>query len=293
MKTFEATVLGRRQLSEHLVSITLGGLAGWASTGIPDEYVRLLIAPEGAELALPTIDDAWNWTLPDGATPPEPRVYTISDHRIVDGDVRVDIDIALHDEGVGSDWARSCRPGDKVGIIEPHGLYAAPARVGWQLLVCDLTGVPALGRILRGLEPGQRVEARVVVTSADDEVPLPSPADVDVTWQVVDRETDLTDALSAAVLDRELPAADRYVWFAGEARASRAVRKHLRRTLGWPQTDFYTCGYWQIDAERWNARYEAVAEKVDAELRQAYESANGDQGAYLDAIDEIYESAGL
>lgn len=293
MKTYAATVLGRRRLSSHLVTVTLGGLDGFASTGIPDEYVRVLIPPAGAELAIPEIDDDWNVTLPEGATEPESRVYTVSDHRVVDGDTRIDLDIALHDEGVGAEWARTCQPGDRVGLIEPHGLYAAPAGVGWQLLVADITGVPAVARILRELDPGQKVEVVIVLTDAGDEIPLPSPADVEVTWQLVDRDTDICDALAGAVTSRELPADDRYVWLAGEARASRAVRRHLRRELGWPQADFYTCGYWQIEAEKWNARYEQVADEVQAKAAEVEKKLGDDQGAYLDALDDIYESVGL
>src|SRR5690349_13620036 len=199
-RTHAATVLGRRALSSHLVSITLDVPDDYESTGIPDEYVRVMIPPARAELALPTIDDDWTVTCPEGAVEPAARVYTISDHRVVEGSVQVDVDVALHDEGIGSDWARTCQPGDAVGITDPHGLYAAPLDTAWQLLVCDLTGVPAAGRILRGLELGQRAEVVVVTTSADDEIPLPSPADAQVTWQVVGSETDVSDALTAAVV---------------------------------------------------------------------------------------------
>jgi len=292
VKTYAATVLGRRRLSAHLVTVTLG-VEGFMSTGVPDEYVRVLIPPAGAELAIPEIDEDWNVTLPEGGVEPESRVYTVSDHRVVDGETRIDLDIALHDEGVGSDWARTCRPGDRVGLIEPHGLYAAPAGVGWQLLVADITGVPAVARILRGLEPDQQAEVVIVLTDPGDEIPLPSPADVEITWQVVGRETDICDALAEAVTSRELPADDRYVWLAGEARASRAVRRHLRRGLGWPQADFYTCGYWQIEAEKWNARYEQVADEVQAKAKEVEQEVGDDQGAYLDALDDIYESVGL
>ena len=90
-------------------------------------------------------------------------------------------------------------------MLEPRGLYAAPDDVEWQLLVADITGVPALARILRGLQPGQRAEAVVVLTDADDEIPLPSAGDVAVQWQVVEHEADICDALTAAVVDRELP----------------------------------------------------------------------------------------
>ncbi|MBC7631538.1 siderophore-interacting protein [Aeromicrobium sp.] len=293
MKTYAATVLGRRVLSAHLVSVTLGGLEGYASTGVPDEYVRLLIPPAGAELALPEIDDAWTVTYPEGSVEPAHRIYTISDHRLIDGRTEIDLDIALHGEGIGSDWARTCSPGDQVGLIEPHGLYAAPDDVGWQLLVADITGLPALARILRGLRPGQRVEAIIVLTDASDEIALPSPADVAVTWQVVANETDIADALAGAVTSRELPEQDRYVWFAGEARASRAVRRHLRRELGWPQADFYTCGYWQVDAAKWAARYQEVQDEVMAKAEAVHSEVGDDEGAYLDALDDIYDSVGL
>lgn len=238
-------------------------------TGIPDEYLRVLIPPAGAELALPTIDETFTVTYPEGAAEPESRVYTISDLRIIDGRTQIDLDIALHERGVGSDWARTCEPGDRVGLVEPHGLYAAPAGVGWQLLAADVTGLPALARILRGLDPGQRVQAVVVLTDEADRIALPSPADVDVTWVQVEHDGLISEALSDAVIAAELPETDRYVWLAGEARASRAVRKHLRRTLCWPQTDFYTCGYWQLEAELWNARFEQVAEQVIADAMAA------------------------
>lgn len=295
MKTFAATVLARRDLTPHLVSITLGGLTGWRSTGIPDEYIRLLIAPPGAELALPQIGEDFSYTYPEGAVEPAPRVYTVSDHRVVEGDVRIDVDVALHEHGAGSDWARTCPVGSQVGVIEPHGLYRPRADATRQVLVCDITGVPALARILRDLDQGIHAEVHVVLTDPRDEVPLPSPAQVDATWHVVDRVEDVPDALTRAVTERELPAdpAGHYVWLAGEARASRAVRRLLRRELGWKQEHFYTCGYWQLEAEKWNARYEEVADQVTEQAREAYRRAGEDEGRYLDELERIYESVGL
>mgnify|MGYP006325587353 CR=1 FL=1 len=77
------------------------------------------------------------------------------------------------------------------------------------------------------------------------------------------------------------------------SRASRAVRRHLRRELGWPQSDFYTRGYWQVDAEKWAARYDEVAAVVTAKAEEAQQLVGDDEGAYLDALDDIYESVGL
>ncbi len=296
MQVHSARVSRRRVLSPHLVTVTVEVDGGYPSTGVPDEYLRVLLAPEGHPLVLPTVSDDWEITQPEGTEPPIWRVYTISHHRVVDGVVEIDLDIALHDEGPGAAWARDCLPGDEIGLLGPKGLYAAPAGVAWQLLVADITGVPAMARILRGLEPGQRVRAVGVLTDARDAIALPSPADVDLRWVVVDRDVDVTEALENAVLESDLPGASddgRYVWFAGEARASRTVRRHLRRTLGWPQSDFYTCGYWQIEAEKWRARYDEVAEQVAPQVMQAQALAASDEGQYLDALEDIYESVGL
>ncbi len=296
MQVHTARVARRRVLSPHLVTVTVELDGDYPFTGVPDEYLRVLLAPEGHPLVLPTVSDDWEITQPEGTEPPIWRVYTISHHRVVDGVVEIDLDIALHDEGPGAAWARDCLPGDEVGLLDPKGLYAAPAGVGWQLLVADITGVPAMARILRGLDPGQRVRAVGVLTDAGDAIALSSPADVEVEWVVVDREVDLTEALENAVLEADLPGASddgRYVWFAGEARASRSVRRHLRRTLGWPQSDFYTCGYWQIEAEKWRARYDEVAAQVEPKVMQAQALAATDEGQYLDALEDIYESVGL
>lgn len=297
MRTFAATVLHTRLLSPHLARVALRCPSDYPTTGIPDEYARVLIPPPGEDLVLPEVDDSWRASYPPGAAEPAPRVYTLSDHRRVDGDVVVDLDIVLHAGGVGSAWVRDCRPGDTVGLVEPHGVYAAAPHVGWQLLVADLTGLPALARILRGLSPEQRAEAVVVVPDPADELPLPSMADVEVTWLTVDDPGEIGDTLTRVVTTRGLPPADviggRYLWLAGEARASRAVRRHLRRELGWPQHDFYTCGYWQVDAERWKRRYEQVADQVIDEALEAEKRAQGDEGVYLDALDDIYDNAGL
>ena len=267
MKTYTATVLGRRSLSSHLVRVTLGGLDGFLSSGVPDEYVQALVPIADAE--------------------PAGRIYTVADHRPGE----IDLDIALHDESVGSTWATSCQPGDAVSITEPHGMYAAPSGVARQLLVADITGLPAVTRILRELDTGQRADVVIVLTDPTDEIPLPSAGRVDVTWQVVPGLSEIAGALTATVTSRQL--ADRYVWLAGEAGASRAVRRHLRRVLGWPQSQFTTCGYWQLDAAAKSRRYLEVADTVTEQAAAAREKYADDEGAYLDALDEIFDNLGL
>ena len=54
---------------------------------------------------------------------------------------------------------RAGRPGDEVYVTQAMGWYAPPADTAWQLLAGDLTGLPAIGRILESLparDPGPR-----------------------------------------------------------------------------------------------------------------------------------------
>ncbi|MCW2747233.1 MAG: NADPH-dependent ferric siderophore reductase [Nocardioidaceae bacterium] len=295
MRMYRAAVVATTSLSPHLTRVTLGGagLNDFPTTGMPDEYVRLQLPNPGAALVVPEISDAYEITYPEGVAQPDARVYTVSDHRVGEFGTEVDIDIALHAVGAGSAWARSVAVGDEVAINDAYGLYAASPTATWQLLVCDLTGVPALARILRGLTVAHTARVTVVITDAADVLDLPSVGNVTIDWVVVDHEHDIPEALERAVRAADLPADQRFVWLAGEARASRAVRRYLRRELGWPQTDFYTCGYWQIEAEKWNARYKEVADVVNAKATVAYERLAEDEGAYLDALDDIYDEAGL
>lgn len=295
-----------RSVSPHLRTVTLSVREPWTSTGIPDEYIRVLIAPEGHDLVLPDIDAAWNWTMPEGAVAPIPRVYTVADHRVAEGCVEIDLDVVIHhapetpsgagdpNVGIGVRWALNCRPGDRVGLVEPHGLSVAPADTTHQVMVCDLTGVPALGRILRELPPDQRALVHVVATDPADRIELPSRAETDVNWHFVADDSLIAERLEELVRSLALPPDRRYLWFAGEARASRATRKYLRRECRWAQSEFSTCGYWQFDAARWAARYAEVEADVVAQAREAYQVwGESDQGAYLDALEDIYDHAGL
>lgn len=269
-----ATVRGRRWRTPHVVSVTLVLEGSYPTTGIPDEYLRLDLTPHEADAA------------------PVQRVYTIADHRIIDGRVEIDFDIALHDrEGPGSAWAISCRPGDQVAVTAPHGLFVPPPDTVRHHLVADLTGVPAVGRILRQATPEQHFDVTIVVQDPADVPVLPSAAEVDLKVEVVSEVAALSTALESAAM--AAPTDDRYLWVAGEARATRAVRKHLRRTLRRPQATFYACGYWQLDAERWQARFAKVADEVVARALEAEARTGDDHGAYLDALEDIYEAAGL
>ena len=117
-----AEVLRRERLSPHLVRLVLGGdeLAGFTSTGAPDEWVGLVVPGQF-----------------------QSRYYTV---RSWAGGELV-LDVVLHPEGLVTEWARRDVVGERVTVLPPKGSFSLPADARWVRLVGDLTAMPAMARI--------------------------------------------------------------------------------------------------------------------------------------------------
>ena len=90
----------------------LDDLDGFASTGVPDEWVGLVVPGQF-----------------------QSRYYTV---RSWDGRELV-LDVVVHDVGLVTEWAMRDCVGDTVTITEPKASFAPPAGARWLLLVGDLT----------------------------------------------------------------------------------------------------------------------------------------------------------
>jgi NADPH-dependent ferric siderophore reductase len=215
---YDAEVLRREQLSEHLVRLTLGGpaLAGFTSTGIPDEWVGVVVPGQF-----------------------QSRYYTV---RSWSGTELV-IDVVVHEVGLVTEWAvRDC-VGDTVTVTEPKGSFAMPDDAAWVLLVGDLTAMPAMARISESVGVPTRVWAEV-----PDELPAYLPDGPDVTW--LDPPGAGRSGLAEVVEAIDWPAGDGYFWMAGESGQMRAIRKHLMRERRLPSTAYDVMGYWRGGAQR-------------------------------------------
>lgn len=153
MAVYTAEVVATEDLSPTLRRVVLGGqgLAGYRTTGVGDEYIRLLFPAEGTkEPVLPTITAG---ALDYGSIDLNLlRTYTV---RRFDADRgQVTVDFVVHGHGVATTWARRAIPGDLVGLNSPTGLYDPPADLAWQVLVADLAGLPALARLLEQTPEG-------------------------------------------------------------------------------------------------------------------------------------------
>lgn len=244
-----AEVLRREQLSDHFVRLVLGGegLAGFRSTGIPDEWVGLVVPGQF-----------------------QSRYYTV---RSWDGTEMV-LDVVVHDTGLVTEWAAGDCVGDVVTVTDAKGSFAMPEDAEWLLLVGDLTALPAMARIRESVEVPTRIWAEVPDV-LDDYLPEAS----DVTWLDVPEHE--TSALAAVVEGIDWPEGSGYFWMAGESAQMRAIRKHLMRVRQLPSEAYDVMGYWRSTAGRQPRavdpapihRAGKAAGKTDAQIWADYDAA--------------------
>jgi NADPH-dependent ferric siderophore reductase len=212
-RSYDAQVLRRARVSDHLVRIVLGGpgLTGFESTGLPDEWVGLVVPGQF-----------------------QSRYYTVRSW----DDGELTLDVVVHDVGLVTEWVQGDCVGDTVTLTEPKGSFAPPAEAAWVILVGDLTAMPAMARITTAVSVPVHVWAEVPDDLADY-----LPTYTTVHW--LDAPHDGESRLASVVETMDWPAGDGYFWMAGESAQMRAIRKHLMRERRLPSTAYDVMGYWR------------------------------------------------
>ncbi|GAA3537593.1 siderophore-interacting protein [Nocardioides daeguensis] len=245
---YDATVLGREQVTPHLVRLTLD-VPGFASTGIADEWVGLVVPGQF-----------------------QSRYYTV---RSFDAG-RMVLDVVVHDVGLVTEWASGDPVGQQVVLTEAKGSFLPPDDAQWLLLVGDLTALPAMARI--AAEHGERLPVRIhAEVPADSRIEGYFPAGAEVSWLPLGPESRLAEVVE----EIDWPAGEGYFWMAGESAQMRAIRKHLMRERKLPSTHYDVMGYWRSVAKRqpravdpgpiWRAG--KAAGKSDEEIWADYDAA--------------------
>jgi len=233
----ELTVTRVRRLTPRMVRVSFAAPADFQPW--PDQQLKLCFPP-GDELVLPPSEgDDMRWYQAFLAIPEEKRPvmrgFTVRRHDPARGEI--DIDFVLHGAaGPAVRWARTAAPGQVLGRYGPSEYYRRPLPPGdWHLLAGDATAIPAIGSLLESLPGSARA---LVFISAADELPLPSPATVDIRWLP---GTPLLDAVRAA----SFPAGAVSAWLAGEAGVVRSLRCHLVGERSVPKGAIEFTGYWR------------------------------------------------
>jgi NADPH-dependent ferric siderophore reductase len=276
-RVFEARVVRTSLLTPVMRRVVLGGagLAEFGSSGHPDEWLQLFIPP-GA-VGLPGPDPLNRW-------------YSV--RRWDRASRELTVDIVVHDHGVATRWAERAQPGDTISVSAPAGRFGPAPDTEWVLVVADQTALPAASRILEELPAGQPAYAMLEAPGPDCVLPIPSAAELNVSWLFHPTPAQLGSPLTPATRVFSMPAGPGYVWMAGEASCSRDIRRYVRHELGWKPVRYDIVGYWRPEAERYQRRYRAIEGRV-GEIWDQGQARGKDTETIADEIYAVMETHGL
>ncbi|MCL7714926.1 siderophore-interacting protein [Stenotrophomonas mori] len=241
-------VLRSERLTPNMQRIVLGGeaLAGFHSPS-PDDHVKLFFPNTEGAFVFPELTASGpRW--PEGLPPSPARDYTPRFHDADAGELA--LDFVLHGHGVASTWAAKAKPGDPLVVAGPRGSHLVAEDYDAYVLIGDETALPAIARRLAEFPAHARVEALIEIPEEGDRQPLPSAAQVRVSWlerNGVDPAT--STLLEDALVDFEAPEGDAFYWIALESRRARMMRKFVEGHLSVPKDWIRATGYWKAHPE--------------------------------------------
>jgi NADPH-dependent ferric siderophore reductase len=142
----------------------------------------------------------------------------------------VTVDMVVHGDGPGAQWAAVAAPGDEIDAIGPRGKVTLDDSADWHLFVGDETALPGLSIMAESLWPDV---PGVMVVELPKHVDGHDPhvgADQAVTFTWVERDgSEPGDAarLVAAAQQVSLPHGEGHAYVAGEMKVVRAVTDAL------------------------------------------------------------------
>lgn len=225
-RTWDAEVLTIEQQSPSLIRVELGGdgLDGFVSLGEPDEAcVFEFPSPETAR----------------GLVSRPGRWYSLHEVR----PNFIAIGIVQHPGGLASDWATKAQPGDTLRITRHKTWFRRPESATWQILLGDVTALPAIARIIT--ESAHLLPTRAVIEIPDVGDRQDWPAAADIEWVHNPELGTKQSRLGELVSKLELPPGEGYIYVAGEVAETRAARKFLGRDLKLSNDNFGAVGYWR------------------------------------------------
>ncbi|MBK4715616.1 MULTISPECIES: siderophore-interacting protein [Tenebrionibacter/Tenebrionicola group] len=232
------SVLQSVRVAPGFQRVIVGGpaLEGFSSAGF-DDHIKLFFPDDPASFQPPqATDEGIVWQSDER---PPSRDYT----PLYDaGRHELAIDFYLHDDGVASNWAQRARPGDKLFIGGPRGSLIVPEQYGWQLYVCDETGMPALRRRLEALSVSghaAQITAIVAVADAASKAYLAHLSGFNIEWVVGGDEQAIARRLSRLTVPRQ----DYFLWITGEGKAVKRLSARFETPAIDPQL-LRAVAYW-------------------------------------------------
>ncbi|PYF84807.1 MULTISPECIES: siderophore-interacting protein [Marinomonas] len=236
----ELVVIKKSQVTPHMLRITLGGDE---INTIPEDqesgYVKLIFPREDQK--------------------PLIRTYTIRYQR----ESEIDIDFVLHEDGgPASTWAKQAQPNDKIFVGGPGPKKLIEESADWQIMVGDMTALPAISVNLEKLPHDAKGFAILEVISEADIQPLKHPAGIELKWVINAHPGENNSSLLDEVKSLSWPEGSVSVWAACEFSSMKALRSFFKSEKEIQKDRLYISSYWKLGS---NEDQHKVVKRVDLE----------------------------
>lgn len=213
------------------------------TSGFDDDVKLLPVDPRTGTLPFEvprnTAGGAVDW--PKGSFP-YARTYTV--RRFDEQTRELDIDFAMHEGGLASDWAYRVQPGEKILMAGPKHSSGLPRGVDWMLIAGDETALPAIAHCLEQLPPDLPATVVIEVAEPSHRQEPKCEAPVDITW-LYRSENDGRSRLVDAVRAVQWRPGQPYLWVAGETLTIKPLRRWAKVDKEIPKEFVEITGYWR------------------------------------------------
>lgn len=219
---YEVTVVGAQDVALNMRRVELRFPQGTNFTYVPGQAVVLFL------------------TLADGSI--GKRDYTILPGQAHD---QIALDVLLHGQTAGPDWARQAKAGDKLELRGPRGKLAFQPQADWHLMSGDETCIPAFAHMLEQAGEGDKVHLFLEIDGPDMRPTFATKADLVVTWvERLGAPAGPSDLMAKALADFVLPKGQGFAYVIGETSNVRRQRQDLI-ARGFDRKAIYSEGYWR------------------------------------------------
>lgn len=167
------------------------------------------------------------------------RTYTIWDFE------RQALELRIHlyeGDGIGLEWARTARPGDRVTFWWPQGDFFT-READFHVFIGEETASAAFGPMIRALGASAEVYGVLEGEAPEHDLPVPAPRPLTRVHRH-GAQAASSGVLLAAVAELDLPTGSGAAYVAGEARTCQMVRDFLVRERSWPRTSIKVKPFW-------------------------------------------------
>lgn len=236
----ELIVIKKSYITPHMLRVTLGGDE---INTIPEDqesgYVKLIFPTENQK--------------------PLFRTYTIRHQR----ENEIDIDFVLHEDGgPASTWAQQAQPNNRILVGGPGPKKLIEESAEWQIIVGDMTALPAISVNLEKLPHDAKGYAILEVISEEDIQPLKHPAGIELKWVINPHPSENNSLLLEEVKSLSWPQGSVSIWAACEFSNMKALRSFFKNEKEIEKDKIYISSYWKLGS---NEDQHKVVKRVDLE----------------------------